>query len=906
MSTGAGECQGLSSYHSAWSTDYSSLGRTRASHGPPEATALEDTQPSDVTLPSLVQIAHCDSHTEVLGGGTVGGRRPNGGGRYSERPAGSGQCRDAGRLNRQPTDLIVGRRGSLSIESGSRTQRRRGRLESRIGNVSPANGRPPPGLTLTAMPADRLADAIEFLQERSTDALRRLRNSNSSDKGGGLGTAQAEGPVPGQRDPAVIHLDAVKESAGELLVLRAYLQNYADRIEPIPSSEPRLLAATDALRRLMEAVYEDRIRFTGEARIDEDEGADVKWADRARQARADARTALGDDQDAETWNVRNLTAKQIELTGPGQPTRALPAFGSVTLETEPTITFDNVGTLTACNRLEVTQNITSRQTALLVVLGLAFWVVPLFVVAALIWGDRTWWLIGIAVLATAVVLALMGRERWDVVGEALRGAPRRALNLFSLLLVVLFALVLPGVTIYLGADLYDVFERARAGPLTDGGTDDLTLLGRGMQLLFIAAASMLPGLLYFQFDRERLGTIWEKFTRHIFRLDPSVTTEPALIAKYGFLMEEVFGRRQPTRRGRLLPGKLSPIVVATLVIVLGWLLTLLNPDVGAVADQGDLVSLFQPHQSAVTFAFLGAYVYALGALLRGYVRRDLRPKSYTDITVRIITVAALASLLQVLFPDDAAALLVFAFATGLVPQTAFTLLREAIQSSDPAWSGARPGKRGKRASNRAAQDEAAGDGAPATRDGSPDKRPLSELEDPLPLTDLEGIDLYDRARLASEGITNIEALAHSDLVELLVQTRIPAPRLVDWVDQSIFYLHVPRNDIISTWHEDPSTQLSSYEVLRRVGIRNATDLLRAADKAKKADDDKSAEEDKCADRDKCESTFLQILGRAGEGGPARLSVIVDAIEDEEWISNLRYWRSHGDPDSGDGESPSEA
>jgi hypothetical protein len=787
-------------------------------------------------------------------------------------------------------------------------RRRRALLESGIGNVRPANGRPLPGLTLTAMPASDLADAIAFLQERSGDALRRLREANSSDEAGGLGTAQAEGPVPGERDLAVIHLDAVKESAGELLVLRAYLQNYADRIEPIPSSEPRLLAATDALRRLMEAVYEHRIRFDGEPRIGEDKGDDVTWAENARQARADAQAALGDDhEDAEPWDVRNLTANEIKLTGPGQPIQVVPAFGSVTLDQKPTITFDNVDTLIAGNEIEVTQNITSRQTALLVVLGLAFWVAPLFVVAALIWGDRTWWLIGLAVLAIAVVLAFLDRERWDVVWEALRGAPRRGLNLFSLLLVVLFAVVLPGVTIYLGADLYDVLERARAGPLTDGGTDDLTLIARGMQLLFIAAASMLPGLLYFQFDRERLGTTWEKFTRHIFRLDPTVTTERALIAKYGYLMEEVFGRRQPTRRGRLLPGKLSPIVVATLVIVLGWLLTLLNPDVGAVSDQGDLVSLFQPHESAVTFAFLGAYVYALGALLRGYVRRDLRPKSYTDITVRILTVVALAWLLQIFFPDDAPGLLVFAFATGLVPQTAFTLLREAIQSSGASRSGNRLGKRWTHLWNRGARDEPAGGAEPTARDGSPDELPLPELDDPLPLTDLEGIDLYDRARLASEGITNIEALAHSDLVELLVQTRIPAPRLVDWVDQSILYLHVPRNDIVSAWDDDSAVQLSSYEVLRRVGIRNATDLLRAAKKAKKrAENDKSPEEDKCAEEDKCENTFFQILGSAGKGGPARLSVIVDAIEDEEWISNLVHWRSHGDPDAADGERPPEA
>ena len=59
-----------------------------------------------------------------------------------------------------------------------------------------------------------------------------------------------------------------------------------------------------------------------------------------------------------------------------------------------------------------------------------------------------------------------------------------------------------------------------------------------------------------------------------------------------------------------------------------------------------------------------------------------------------------------------------------------------------------------------------------------------------PLTNLEGIDLYDRARLLDEGVSNVEGLAHHDLIELMLQTRIPAPRLVDWIDQAILYLHV--------------------------------------------------------------------------------------------------------------------
>jgi hypothetical protein len=431
----------------------------------------------------------------------------------------------------------------------------------------------------------------------------------------------------------------------------------------------------------------------------QDENADVEVADPFQRMRTRIGSESGNGhQDApKSWEVRNLTALPIELTSQNQPTRVVPAFGTVKLDQEPRTTFKEVDEQVARNELDVTPNITSRQTTLLVVLGLEFWVVPLFVVAALIWGNRTWWVIGIALLVVVPLLfALMGRERLrEIAWEWLQSAPRRAVNLFSLVLVLVFAVVLPAVTIYLGADLYDVAERASSGPLTDGGTDDLTLLARAMQLLFIAAASMLPGLLYFQFDRERLGTIWEKFTRHVFRLDPGITTEPALLAKYGFLMEEVFGRRRQARHGRLLPGKLSPIVIATLVIVLGWLLTLLNPQIGTVSDQDELVSLFQPQQSAVTFAFLGAYVYSLGAVLRGYVRRDLRPKSYTDLTVRILTVVALAWLLQVFFPDDAPGLLVFAFATGLVPQTAFTLLREGVQSFDAAGSGSKLGKRWK-------------------------------------------------------------------------------------------------------------------------------------------------------------------------------------------------------------------
>jgi hypothetical protein len=132
--------------------------------------------------------------------------------------------------------------------------------------------------------------------------------------------------------------------------------------------------------------------------------------------------------------------------------------------------------------------------------------------------------------------------------------------------------------------------------------------------------------------------------------------------------------------------------------------------------------------------------------------------------------------------------------------------------------------------------------------------------DPLPLTELEGIDLYDRTRLSSEGVTNVEALAHHDLIELMLLTRIPVPRLIDWTDQAILYLHVGPDD---------------RAVLRRYGIRTASDLVHAAATAKEPEG------------------FLAILGD-GDGKPPRLGVVVEAIKDEAWMDSIRFW--HGDCD----------
>ena len=134
----------------------------------------------------------------------------------------------------------------------------------------------------------------------------------------------------------------------------------------------------------------------------------------------------------------------------------------------------------------------------------------------------------------------------------------------------------------------------------------------------------------------------------------------------------------------------------------------------------------------------------------------------------------------------------------------------------------------------------------------------------MPLNGLEGIDLYDLARLESEGIVNIEGLAHHELIDLIIETRIPVPRLIDWVDQAILYLH-----LIGGTDESARTKLREY------GIRTATDLMLAWDRAQKRGE---AEMD----------GFKKLLG--GAQPPYRLEVIRDALSDDEWFATVSGWR----------------
>jgi hypothetical protein len=158
-------------------------------------------------------------------------------------------------------------------------------------------------------------------------------------------------------------------------------------------------------------------------------------------------------------------------------------------------------------------------------------------------------------------------------------------------------------------------------------------------------------------------------------------------------------------------------------------------------------------------------------------------------------------------------------------------------------------------------------------------RKTLSLVERYPLTDLEGIDIYDRARLLDEGVSNIEGLAHHDLPSLMMYTRIPAGRLVHWTDQAILFLHVAATSDEGTAAEERLARLKAY------GIHTATDLESARDAAESRGQREL-------------EAFLALLDdepAAGRPPPSRIQVILDAVADEQWMRNLRWWH-RGDYD----------
>lgn len=413
---------------------------------------------------------------------------------------------------------------------------------------------------------------------------------------------------------------------------------------------------------------------------------------------------------------------------------------------------------------------------------------------------------------------------WELVRDFLIAA----VQALAVVVMVFVAVAAPALAIYYGTELSDVlvFDGWRDWSLSSGKRDQYIVVARVLQLVLIIVVSLVPALMYFQFDREKLSTLVDRWLHAIFRLDPAVRTVADVDAKYGRRVEEFFGASLgvggAAPRSRL--RSRSPVIVATLLIAIGWIVVLLNNDQGRTAEP-TVRELFQPSPTPMTLAFLGAYFLAIQVALRGYVRGDLKPKTYNVITVRILIAVILAWAMEALWGGTTEWVLAASFFAGVTPSTVLRQIRDIA--------------------NRL-----------KTAAGSLKKTDDDDLRVQSPLTALDEVDVYERTRLEEEGITSIQALARHDLVDLMLSSRIPVPRLIDWVDQALLHQHAP----------------TMAPVMRKYGVRTATDFLRVCDDA---------------------AALAKLTDAlAGEPDTVHPEILRKVLDGDEWLAFVTNWREH--------------
>ena len=489
-------------------------------------------------------------------------------------------------------------------------------------------------------------------------------------------------------------------------------------------------------------------------------------------------------------------------------------------------------------------------------------------VAAMLSDSRRWWLpVAAAVVAVVCIFAAAALNRTGNKADddlATRETDQRlsgwrftkdvllsSLQKVALVIVLTVGILGPTAAIYYGTELSAIL------PVSDWFSVDLVtdessypvIVARGLQIVLVVTLALIPGLMYFQFDREKLSTLMDRWVHHAFRLDPTLHTISDIDAKYGRRVEEYYGASfdcgVATAKKRMTTR--SPLYIATLLLALGWIVVLLNspadltvrneslvPGAAPTSDLPSIQQFIQPAYTPMTCAFLGAYFFTVQAVLLGYVRGDLRPKTYNVATVRILVAVILAWMLQGLFGSPPW-VLAASFLGGIVPETVLRYIRdEAARVTPGRWTSKR-----KRTHNS-------------------DTEPPNEFEDRSPLIALDGIGIYERTRLAEEGINSIQALARHDLVDLMLSSRIPASRLIDWLDQALLYQHVTTTD---------------GRRLRQAGIRTATELLAASRSLQGR------------------GHLVQQLQDADSG---RLTLILAALRGDEWLTYVTHWRSHDD------------
>src|SRR5262249_16277125 len=300
-----------------------------------------------------------------------------------------------------------------------------------------------------------------------------------------------------------------------------------------------------------------------------------------------------------------------------------------------------------------------------------------------------------------------------------------------------------------------------------------------LEVFAVWSLSFLPGWLYIRFLGQRAGALWDEYVLNLHRLrwdNPRPLPKPPVNSDFyaewlgggGALFEhrpniyqqkfDAYYGKSVSRSGQsegppIKIEALFPVFLTTAALAVGW---------PAVLWRSSFTSAPASFWDVLKFGFLGAYSFILQMLVRRFFQSDLRPAAYANALLRLIVVLILvAALYQILPHDNPRTAAAIAFVIGFFPLAGM----QAIQRF----------------------------AATALR------VVLPSLAPPSPLNQIDGLRWVDEARLLEEGIEDMQSLATANFVDVILHTRVPVGRLVDWVDQAHLYLHLDRLE--GTWRE---------------------------------------------------------------------------------------------------------
>lgn len=424
-----------------------------------------------------------------------------------------------------------------------------------------------------------------------------------------------------------------------------------------------------------------------------------------------------------------------------------------------------------------------------------------------------------------------------------------------------------------------------AGFLGDGRWPEQSTWGVGALKLFVLwCLAFLPGWLYIRFLHMRGLALWTEYVLVLHRLGwdrPWNLPQPPKDSEYfdawsagrrqddgvAVNRENIYRQKFEAYYGRTIPARLDdwrdgkesggsefrvrgeslfPIFLATLVFAVGWAVCLWDTQ---YLDAPGLTVWV-----ALKYGFLGAYLFVLSMLVRRFFQSDLKPSAYASGVLRIILVLFVVVVMFHLLPDTAAdfvgATLAAAFLIGFFPLVGLQFIRRAVA-------------------------KLLGTAVPT-------------ITSDHPLDRLDGLNLWYEARLLEEGVEDMQNLATMNLVDVVLHTRVPTGRLIDWIDQAHLLLRLGpfTKKANRTAASDAAWALGAdaRERLQRAGIRGATDLLRAYSDV--LDARQAGRRPKYTGPTAPESVPLP---------PVQLDLLVSILGVEEGLTPVWNWKSNGVP-----------